>query len=48
MKDRIYINFLNKDKKFKEDREYFNSMEDAIKWGSDNFDKFNIDMINYK
>jgi len=45
--ERCYIDFLNKDKKFKQERKYFQSFEDAVKWGKITFDKFNFDMVNY-
>lgn len=40
-----YIDFLNKDKGFKQDREYFDNWEDAVNWGKANLENFNIDMI---
>ena len=46
--DRVYIDFLNKDKRFKQDRKYFKSWEDAIKWGRSEFDRFSPDMIKYE
>jgi hypothetical protein len=46
--DRVYIDFLNKDKKFKQDRKYFKSWEDAAKWGRKEFDRFSPDMIKYE
>jgi hypothetical protein len=46
--ERVYIDFLNKDKKFKQDRKYFKSWDDAVKWARKNFDKFNPDMISYE
>lgn len=47
-KETIYIDFLNKEKGFKEDRKYFNSYDMALKWSKVNFEKFNLDMIKYK
>lgn len=45
---RVYIDFLNKDKNFKQDRKYFKSWDDAVKWARKNFDKFSPDMIHYE
>lgn len=46
--EEVYIEFLNKDKGFKKDVKHFNSYEEAVKWGRENFDNFNSDMIHYK
>jgi hypothetical protein len=46
--DKVYIDFLNKKKGFKQDRIKFNSYEDAVKWARKNFEKFNADMIKYE
>lgn len=46
-KEKVYIKFLNKDKNFREDTKYFDSYEEAVKWGRDNFERFDQDMINY-
>lgn len=46
--ERVYIDFLNKDKNFKQDRKYFKSWDDAVKWARKNFDKFSPDMISYE
>jgi hypothetical protein len=46
--DKVYIDFLNKKKGFKQDRIKFNSYEDAVKWAKKNFEKFNPDMIKYE
>jgi GNAT superfamily N-acetyltransferase len=46
--EQVYIEFLNKEKGFKKDTKYFNSYEEAVEWGKENFDKFNPDMIKYK
>jgi hypothetical protein len=46
--DKVYIDFLNKKKGFKQDRIKFNSYEDAVKWAKKNFDKFDPDMIKYE
>lgn len=48
LKDEVYIKYLNKDKNFKEDIKYFKSYDEARKWGRENLEKFNSDMINYK
>jgi len=48
--EKVYIDFLNKDKKFKQDRKEFsgkNAYQDAVKWGRENLEKFNSDMIHY-
>ena len=42
----VYIDFLNKDKGFKEDRIFFETYEDAVKWAKDNFERFDPDMIH--
>lgn len=47
----VYIDFLNKDKNFKQDRKYFkgkNAYDSAVKWAKNNFEKFNPDMIHYE
>jgi hypothetical protein len=46
--EKVYIDYLNKAKGFKQDRIKFNSYEDAIKWARTNFDKFSPDMIKYE
>lgn len=46
--EKVYIDFLNKKKGFKQDRIKFNSYEDAVKWARKNFDKFSPDMIRYE
>ena len=46
--EKVYIDFLNKKKGFKQDRIKFNSYEDAVKWARKNFDKFDRDMIKYE
>jgi len=46
-----YIEFLNKDKNFQKDKIEFpgeNGFQDAIKWGRENLEKFNIEMIRSK
>jgi hypothetical protein len=45
VEDKVYIDFLNKEKGFKKDRKYFKSYEEARKWALKNFDKFDPDMI---
>ena len=46
--EKVYIDYLNKKKGFKQDRIKFNSYEDAVKWAKKNFDKFSPDMIKYE
>jgi hypothetical protein len=46
--DKVYIDYLNKQKGFKQDRIKFNSYEEAVKWAKANFEKFNPDMIKYE
>jgi hypothetical protein len=46
--EKVYIDYLNKAKGFKQDRIKFNSYEDAVKWAKKNFDKFDPDMIKYE
>jgi hypothetical protein len=46
--EKVYIDYLNKAKGFKQDRIKFNSYEDAVKWARKNFDKFSPDMIKYE
>lgn len=46
--EKVYIDFLNKKKGFKQDRIKFNSYEAAVKWAKQNFDKFDRDMIKYE
>jgi hypothetical protein len=46
--EKVYIDYLNKKKGFKQDRIKFNSYQDAVKWGRKNFDKFDPDMIKYE
>lgn len=42
---KIYIEFLNKEKRFQRDEKSFNTYEDAQKWGRENIERFNSDMI---
>lgn len=42
---RVYIDFYNKKKNFKQDRKYFKSDEEAKRWALKNLQKFDIDMI---
>jgi CO dehydrogenase/acetyl-CoA synthase delta subunit len=47
---RISIYYLNKEKGFARDEKIFegeNAFENAVKWGKENLEKFNQDMINY-
>jgi hypothetical protein len=46
--EKVYIDFLNKKKGFKQDRIKFTSYEAAVKWAKKNFDNFNTDMIKYE
>ena len=46
--EKVYIDYLNKKKGFKQDRIKFNSYEEAVKWAKKNFEKFNPDMIKYE
>jgi ferredoxin-fold anticodon binding domain-containing protein len=46
--EKVYIDYLNKQKGFKQDRIKFNSYEEAVKWAKKNFEKFNSDMIKYE
>lgn len=46
--EKVYIDFLNKAKGFKQDRVKFNSYEDAVKWARKNFEKFSPDMIKFE
>ena len=45
--EKVYIDFLNSKKGFRQDRVKFNSYELAVKWAKENFDKFSHDMIKY-
>jgi len=47
-KDEVYVEFLNKDKRFTKDIKHFKSYEDAVKWCKANFERFDPDMIKYK
>jgi hypothetical protein len=47
-KDAVYIEYLNKDKRFQKDRMDFDSYEEAVAWGMKNLGNFNSDMIRYK
>jgi len=48
IKEKVFIEYLNKDKGYKMDRKYFNSYQQAERWARDNFDKFNTDYIRYE
>jgi hypothetical protein len=48
VKERVYIDYLNKAKGFKNDRKYFDSYEEAVTWARNNFDKFDTDYIKYE
>jgi len=41
----VYIDFLNKDKGFREDRKNFTTYEGAVEWGKVNIENFHIDMV---
>ena len=43
----VYIDYLNKDKNFKEDRIFFETYEQAVIWAKDNLERFDRDMIKY-
>lgn len=43
---KYYINYLNKDKNFKEDKIFFDTYKEAEKWAKDNFERFDPDMIH--
>jgi hypothetical protein len=45
MEQTIYIDYLNKDKNFKVDRIYFESLEGAEIWALNNLENFNPDII---
>lgn len=40
-----YIEFLNKDKGFKQDKKTFSNYEMAVNWGKSNLGNFNTDMV---
>lgn len=46
-KQKVYITFMNKDKGFKKEDKYFDSYEEAEKWGRKELDNFHPDMISY-
>jgi hypothetical protein len=48
VKEKVFIEFLNKDKGYKMDRKYFNSYQEAERWARNNFDKFDTDYIRYE
>lgn len=41
----FYIDYLNKDKGFKQDRIYFTTWDEAREWSIDNLEVFNPDVI---
>lgn len=43
----VYIEYLNKDDRFKPMKKYFTSYSDAVKWGKEQFEKFDVDMVKY-
>jgi hypothetical protein len=44
-KNKYYIEYLNKDKKFIRDKKEFKTFEDACEWCKKNLGNFNTDMI---
>jgi CO dehydrogenase/acetyl-CoA synthase delta subunit len=42
---KIYIEFLNKEKKFTKDIIFFKNYNEALDWAKKNLEKFNIDII---
>lgn len=43
----VYIDYLNKDKNFKQDRKTFVDYDAAKVWAFENFEKFDPDMISH-
>ncbi len=43
----VYIDYLNKDKRFTPDRIFFETWEQAAIWAKENFERFDPDMIKY-
>ena len=43
-----YISYLDKDNGFKETKKHFGSYEEAVKWGRENLENFNLDMVHVK
>ena len=39
---------MNKDKNFRVDTIYFENYKDAVQWGKNNLDNFNLDLIKYE
>lgn len=49
--EEVYIEYLNKDKKFKRDKIGFTgstAYQQAVQWGKKNLPNFHPDMIHYK
>ena len=46
--EKVYIDFLNKKKGFKQDRIHFDNYKKAVKWARKNLEKFHPDMIHYE
>lgn len=46
-KEVVYVDYLNKDNKFKPARKFFNTYEEAKQWCIDNLQSFNNDMLHY-
>lgn len=48
--EETYIEYLNKDKNFQEDKKVFkgkDAYEQAVKWGRENLENFNMDMVKF-
>jgi hypothetical protein len=45
---KVYIDFLNKEKNFRQDRKYFDSYAEAERWAKKTFERFDPDMIKYE
>jgi hypothetical protein len=45
--NKVYIEFMNSSKNFKTEKKYFKTYEDAVNFMYANFEKVNLDMINY-
>jgi hypothetical protein len=43
--NKFFIDYLNADKDFMEERKFFTSYRNAEKWGRKEFEKFHPDMI---
>lgn len=47
MKEICYIEYLCKDKNFKQVRKDFDEYDQAVSWAKENLEKFHPDMIKY-